>query len=257
MELDTVTCQRVDDEHVRRRRIAFGLHVRNLVRGVGDLDQRRGQPHRLADDARAGKKPACSAANWSRDTIAPIRYRETLHERRAQASIARGYSWQKTCMHTRYQPRLRCWPLSLIALGASPARAERCDDIATQLKNQIDGLKVGITATKTIYLSHPQARELSLGCSGRNFKNELYAKADGGKPKPAFLDLVGSAAAIIFSLPKDTTLTGAKPASSGWGCSAATLSRCAIAASTLNAPVPRPRRRLRSCAARMSEEARA
>jgi hypothetical protein len=99
--------------------------------------------------------------------------------------------------------------VALIALGASPARAERCDDIATQLKNQIDGLKVGITAAKTIYLSHPQARELSLGCSGRNFKNELYAKADGRKPKPAFLDLVGSAAAIIFSLPKDTTLTGA------------------------------------------------
>jgi hypothetical protein len=37
----------------------------------------------------------------------------------------------------------------------------------------------------------------------------LYAKADGRKPKPAFLDLVGSAAAIIFTLPKDGILTGA------------------------------------------------
>ena len=91
----------------------------------------------------------------------------------------------------------------------SPARADRCDDIAAQLKGQIDGLKVGITAANTIYLSHPQAKELSLGCSGRNFKNELYAKADGRKPKPAFLDLVGSAAAIIFTLPKEDTLTGA------------------------------------------------
>src|SRR5580698_6027914 len=82
--------------------------------------------------------------------------------------------------------------------GASPARAsQRCDDIADELKNQIDGLKVGITAGNTIYLSHPQAIELSLGCSGRDFKNELYAKADARKPKPAFLDLVGSAAAII------------------------------------------------------------
>jgi hypothetical protein len=102
--------------------------------------------------------------------------------------------------------------LTLLAAGAlatSPARADRCDDIANQLKNQIDGLKVGITAANNIYLSHPQAKELSLGCSGRNFKNELYAKADGRKPKPAFLSLVGSAAAIIFTLPKDDALTGA------------------------------------------------
>jgi hypothetical protein len=98
--------------------------------------------------------------------------------------------------------------LGAMALTASPARADRCDDIATQLKNQIDGLSVGITAANSIYLSHPQAKELSLGCSGRNFKNELYAKADGRKPKPAFLNLVGSAAAIIFTLPKDDALTG-------------------------------------------------
>ena len=98
----------------------------------------------------------------------------------------------------------------LIASGASPARAsQRCDDIADQLKHQIDGLKVGITAGNIIYLSHPQAIELSLGCSGRDFKNELYAKADSRKPKPAFFDLVGSAAAIIFSVTKDETLTGA------------------------------------------------
>jgi hypothetical protein len=99
---------------------------------------------------------------------------------------------------------------ALIALGTSPARADdRCDDIANQLKTHIDSLKVGITAANTIHLSHPQARELSLGCSGRNFKNELYAKADGRNPKPAFLDLVGSAAAIIFTVPKDNILTGA------------------------------------------------
>jgi hypothetical protein len=98
---------------------------------------------------------------------------------------------------------------ALIALGASPARADhRCDDIANQIKTHIDGLKVGITAANIIYLSHPLAIELSLGCSGRNFKNELYAKADSRKPKPAFLDLVGSAAAIIFTLPKDNILAG-------------------------------------------------
>ena len=95
------------------------------------------------------------------------------------------------------------------ALAASPARADRCDDLANQLKNQIDGLKVGITAANIIYLSHPQAKELSLGCSGRNYKNELYAKQDGRKPKPAFLELVASASAIIFTLPKTEMLNGA------------------------------------------------
>ncbi len=98
--------------------------------------------------------------------------------------------------------------VTLALLAASPARADRCDDLANQLKNQIDGLKVGITAGNIIYLSHPQAKELSLGCTGRNYKNELYAKQDGRKPKPAFLDLVGSATAIIFTLPKDDALTG-------------------------------------------------
>jgi len=52
--------------------------------------------------------------------------------------------------------------LAILAL-ASPARADRCDDIANQLKGQIDGLKVGITAANVIYLSHPDAKELSLG----------------------------------------------------------------------------------------------
>jgi len=97
----------------------------------------------------------------------------------------------------------------LIALGASQARADdRCDDIANQLKTHIEGLKVGITAANTIHLSHPLATELSLGCSGRNFKNELYAKTDSRKPGPAFLDLVSGAAAIIFTSPKDNTLIG-------------------------------------------------
>ena len=96
-----------------------------------------------------------------------------------------------------------------MSISPSPARADRCDDIAAQLKGQIDGLKVGITAANVIYLSHPQAREITLGCRGRNYSNELYAKADSRKPKKEFFDLVGSAAAIVFTVPKDDTLTGA------------------------------------------------
>jgi hypothetical protein len=99
--------------------------------------------------------------------------------------------------------------LALLAvLSASPARADRCDDLAAQLKNQIDGLKVGITAANIIYLSHPQAKELTLGCRGRNFSNELYAKADSRKPKPEFFELVANATALIFTIPKPDALTG-------------------------------------------------
>src|ERR1700691_6218678 len=98
--------------------------------------------------------------------------------------------------------------MALTLSGASPARADRCDDLAAQLANQIDGLKVGITAAHVIYLSHPLAKELSLGCAGRKFSNELYAKANSRKPKPEFLDVVASAAALVFTLPKDDMLKG-------------------------------------------------
>jgi len=99
--------------------------------------------------------------------------------------------------------------VALTVSGASPARADHCDDLAAQLKGQIDGLKVGMTAANVIYLSHPQAKEITLGCRGRNFTNELYAKADGRKPKPEFFELVANAGAIIFTIPKPDLLTGA------------------------------------------------
>ena len=97
----------------------------------------------------------------------------------------------------------------LTVSAASPARADRCDDLAGQLKSQIDGLAVGKTAANLIYLSHPQAKQITLGCASRNVTNQLFARADSRKPAPAFLDLVASAAAIIFTLPKDDMLRGA------------------------------------------------
>ena len=94
-------------------------------------------------------------------------------------------------------------------LSASTARAaDRCDDLANELKNQIDGMRIGQTAAGTIYLAHPKAREITLGCSAKNFSNQLFAKADR-KPTPAFADLVASASAIIFTLPKDDMQRGA------------------------------------------------
>jgi hypothetical protein len=97
--------------------------------------------------------------------------------------------------------------VTLAAVSASPARADRCEDTAKQLAGAIDNLKVGISAANYIYLSHPAARELSLGCRGQNFSIELYAKTDR-KPKPEFFNLVAGAAAIIFTVPKDDTATG-------------------------------------------------
>lgn len=95
-----------------------------------------------------------------------------------------------------------------IALAPSPARADRCDDLAGQLKSQIDGLHVGKTAANAIYLSHPAAKQLMLGCPNRKFTNELIAGTDSRKPKPAFGDLVARASAIIFTIPKADTLKG-------------------------------------------------
>jgi hypothetical protein len=99
--------------------------------------------------------------------------------------------------------------LTATFLMISPARADRCDDLAVELKGQIDGLAVGRTAANLIYLSHPQAKQITLGCSGRNVTNQLFARSGSRKPPPAFLNLVASAAAIIFTLPKDDMLKGA------------------------------------------------
>jgi hypothetical protein len=116
-------------------------------------------------------------------------------------------------MTTRRQFLGSAWlaaALTVLAIfAASPARADRCDDLAGQLKSQIDGLAVGKTAANMIYLSHPKAKELMLGCAGRNYSNQLFAKADSRKPSPEFLELVASAAAIIFTQPKDNMLKGA------------------------------------------------
>lgn len=120
---------------------------------------------------------------------------------------AKGPS-QMTSRRQLRRPILLAAALAFLgALSASPARADQCDDIAKQLTGAIDGLKVHFKAANIIYLKHPAALELSLGCRGKEYSTELYAKTDR-KIKPAFFDLVGSAAAVIFTLPKDDTMTG-------------------------------------------------
>ncbi|CCE03345.1 hypothetical protein [Bradyrhizobium sp. STM 3809] len=92
-------------------------------------------------------------------------------------------------------------------LAPQAARADRCDDLAKELKNGIEGIKIGQTAAGTVYLAHPKARELTLGCSSKNFSNQLFGKTDR-KPPPEFVDLMASAAAIVFTLPKDDMARG-------------------------------------------------
>jgi hypothetical protein len=99
----------------------------------------------------------------------------------------------------------------LVALSSvllpQAARADRCDDVAKELKNGIEGIKIGQTAAGTVYLAHPKAREITLGCSSKNFSNQLFGKTDR-KPPPAFVELMASAAAIVFTLPKDDMVRG-------------------------------------------------
>jgi hypothetical protein len=99
--------------------------------------------------------------------------------------------------------------LALVAaFSVSPARADRCDDSAKELANNIDKLKVNFKAGNVVYMTHPLAKELSVGCRGNNYSIELYAKGER-KPKPEFIALVGAMAAIVFTVTKDDTTTGA------------------------------------------------
>ena len=108
-----------------------------------------------------------------------------------------------------HRPILLALVLALVAcVSASPARADRCDDSAKELAGQIDKLKVNFKAANTVYLTHPLAKELSVACRGDKFSIELYAKGDR-KLKPEFISLVGSMAALVFSVTKDDTTTGA------------------------------------------------
>jgi len=97
--------------------------------------------------------------------------------------------------------------LTLAAFASSPARADRCDDVAKQLANQLDGVKVNFKAANIVYLSHPATKEMSLGCRGEKYSIEFYAKGDR-RTKPEFFNLVGAAAAVVFTIPKDDATTG-------------------------------------------------
>lgn len=95
----------------------------------------------------------------------------------------------------------------LTGLSASPAHADRCDDVAKQLASQIDGVKVSLKARNIVYLTHSAAKEFSIGCRGQNYSLELYGKTER-KFKPEFLNLIANAGAIVFTIPKPDVATG-------------------------------------------------
>jgi hypothetical protein len=101
--------------------------------------------------------------------------------------------------------------LCLVAplLAAAPARADRCDELAQQLKAQIDGLTIGKAAVNQIELKHPAVSRAALGCASRNITNEVFAVTNARKPAPAFYDFVGRASAQVFTVPLDDARNGA------------------------------------------------
>ena len=130
-----------------------------------------------------------------------------LQEAAAPASMGPRGHYQMTSRRQFRRSVLLAGALALAALSASPARADRCDDVAKQLAGQVDGIKVNFKAANIVYLTHPAAKELSIGCRGKSYSLELYAKTDR-KFKPEFLDLVARAGALVFTIPKPDVVTG-------------------------------------------------
>lgn len=71
-----------------------------------------------------------------------------------------------------------------MAITVTTARADRCDDLAAQVANQIGGVKVGRAAANTVALSHPAVRTMHLGCRSRTVTNQIEASAEGRDPLP-------------------------------------------------------------------------
>ena len=74
-----------------------------------------------------------------------------------------------------------------------------------------------------IYLSHPQAKEITLGCSGRNFSNQLYRPVRAAASPRLPFSIWWLAPPPSSSPCQRTTCSRARrAASSGWACSRAT-----------------------------------
>lgn len=99
---------------------------------------------------------------------------------------------------------------AFVLMGAPSARADRCDALAKQIRDQIEGVKIGKTVAGVIFLEHPAVKQASLGCSSRNASNQIYASTDDRKPKPEFFDFLAKASALVFTIPIKDTDRGVK-----------------------------------------------
>src|SRR5262249_52899323 len=137
-----------------------------------------GSVHSSAADSRTALRNLTSVIATRRSLAYEVRHHE------ACAGLRRTLQWRQRGLHMTSRRQFRRSILLAAILGlfagvaASPARADSCDDIAKQLSQAIDGLKVNFKAGNIIYLTHPAATELSLGCRGKEYSNELYAKGD-------------------------------------------------------------------------------
>ncbi len=100
--------------------------------------------------------------------------------------------------------------LLVAVVAGSPARADSCDDLARQLASNVDGLKVGKAAGGAIYMTHPLAKQVTLGCPARNMQASFAAVSEKRKPSPEFLSFVASAATLVFTIPKSDMDRGVK-----------------------------------------------
>src|ERR1700682_4676144 len=121
--------------------------------------------------------------------MSPIYHDRGRKNTRPCAIRCRTLQWRKGALSMTIKLRFRrSTMLAALALltaaaltvsGTSPAHADRCDDLAGQLKNQIDGISVGKTAANLTYLSHPRAKEMTLGCAGRTYATRVHARPCG------------------------------------------------------------------------------
>jgi hypothetical protein len=103
---------------------------------------------------------------------------------------------------------LAAWMAALAP--ASPARADACDELATLLKTQIDGVTIGKTVANHIALSHPAVTQASLGCSSRNVTNEVFVATQSRKPSDEFYAFAARAGAVVFTIPQDDVRSGVR-----------------------------------------------
>ena len=93
------------------------------------------------------------------------------------------------------------------AFAASPARADRCDDIAKELADQIDKLKVNFKAANIVYLTHPRPRSCRSAAAATIIPSSFTPRATASRSRNSS-PWSARAAAIVFTVPKDDTTTG-------------------------------------------------